>query len=526
MSQWIMRGSMGKRSITDAEIALIKAMLKRGMANKEIQFFFNRPERPVNSGRISNIKSGTYSDSAAIEPAGDDVLDGFLQNFSEPTIAASISIPASGVVVKHDGPCSEATLRALFEMDAEGNWRFRYGESDKHECKEDFSFKHTGKWLRAVAALANHNGGYIIFGVKDKTVANGVLSHDSYKVMGLKGNHFENADPADFTKFIRATFDPTPRVESRLLDLGTVKIGILYVHQHQSRPVVAQKGDGEQVREGDIFYRYPGQSARIKYSDLRAILDERDRQAREQILPMVERLLSAGPKGVMVADLSEGVITDEKRSIVIGEDLLERIQFIREGEFDEIEGGTTLRLVGDVQAVDETGNVVRKGFVTPADLIGDFLAGDSPYDPKDYIRCVVQIGGGAWLPLHYYAKKAGLDRKALAEFIADIPAPPMRKQTYTERALGHSSAYKKAAGESAKLLKMMEMATPEPANSHQAVDIARALAGLEDKSKIALSDALEMLSQCWTILSEKRPSWLTFVRKAVSRVDEVYFGEL
>ncbi|HEY3776892.1 MAG TPA: hypothetical protein VGL35_02415 [Rhizomicrobium sp.] len=43
---------MLKGRITSDEIALIKAMLVRKMKNKDIQFFFNRPDRPVNSGRI------------------------------------------------------------------------------------------------------------------------------------------------------------------------------------------------------------------------------------------------------------------------------------------------------------------------------------------------------------------------------------------------------------------------------------------------------------------------------------------
>ena len=47
---------MAKSSISDQEISLIKAMLARGMKNKDIQFFFNRPDRAVNSGRISTIR--------------------------------------------------------------------------------------------------------------------------------------------------------------------------------------------------------------------------------------------------------------------------------------------------------------------------------------------------------------------------------------------------------------------------------------------------------------------------------------
>lgn len=40
------------RTITNQEIALIKAMITRGMKNTDIQFFSNRADRPVNSGYI------------------------------------------------------------------------------------------------------------------------------------------------------------------------------------------------------------------------------------------------------------------------------------------------------------------------------------------------------------------------------------------------------------------------------------------------------------------------------------------
>ena len=54
----------------------------------------------------------------------------------------------------------------------------------------------------------------------------------------------------------------------------------------------------------------------------------------------------------MIADLTDGLLSDGKRAIIIGKDLLDRIKFIREGEFDELEGAQTLRLIGDVKAVD------------------------------------------------------------------------------------------------------------------------------------------------------------------------------
>ena len=36
---------MTRRTITDEEIGLLKAMVARGMKNRGIQFFFNRPDR-------------------------------------------------------------------------------------------------------------------------------------------------------------------------------------------------------------------------------------------------------------------------------------------------------------------------------------------------------------------------------------------------------------------------------------------------------------------------------------------------
>lgn len=365
----------------------------------------------------------------------------------------------------------------------------------------------------------------MVFGVTDKKVSDGKIDPSSYKVTGLKGKDFENADPADFTKRLKSTFDPTPNVEVKTVEVEGTKVGIMYVHQHSSRPVIAEKGDGDQVKEGDIFFRYPGQSARIKYSDLRAILDERDRHAREQILPMVERLLQLGPRDAMIADLSEGVLSDEKRSIVIGEELLEKIKFVREGEFDEKVGAPTLKLIGEVETVGASASVLRKGFATPADLIGDFLGGVSPYDPKDYIRCAVEVSNGAWLPMHFYATKAGLDRSGLASFIRTTKAPKKRMETYVDRALGKSSSYQKAGGAALDWLEKIKSGTkPDFKTAKEAADVARAITGLEEKPALPLDDLLNVLKQCWSIIEEKEPSWLGVVRKAIAHVDELFFA--
>lgn len=516
-----------KRSISDDEIALIKAMAARGTKNKDIQFFFNHPDRSVNSGRITGIKDGSYSNSASIPPADDNDLDAFLETFKATGVTASVKVPGAGSSTPPDsGPVGELVLAEMFEKKVGGTWLIKHGESDRHECKQDFGFKHAGKWLRAVAALANNAGGYIVFGVKDKKISGEKIDPDSYTVSGLTGYEFANADPADFTKRIKATFDPTPMVESAVVDLNGAKVGVIYVHQHRSRPVIAQKGDGDQVKEGDIFFRYPGQSARIKYSDLRTILDERDRQAREQILPMVQKLLELGPRDAMVADLAEGVLSDESRSIVIGEDLLGKIKFIREGEFDEKSGYPTLKLVGDVQVASVVGGMVSKSFLTPADLLKEFLNLKSPPDPKEYIRCAVEGGNGSWLPMHYYARKAGLSTNELSKFIMSTKASTKRRQTYRDRAIGKISAFHKSGGQPSATKTQIESGTlPNLANATDAANAGRAVAALTAKPSLELPEILTWLEKATDIIeASNKPSWMSAIRRGLARIDELYFS--
>lgn len=516
-----------KRSITDDEISLIKAMANRGMKNKDIQFFFNRPDRSVNSGRITGIKDGSYSDSASIQAASDESLDAFLASFEAAGVSAHVKVPnAEAPAPLNNGPMVEAVLSNMFQKLANGSWRFKHGESDCHECKQDFGFKHAGKWLRAVAALANNAGGYIVFGVTDKKITDGEVDPDSYSVIGLGSLDFVNADPADFTKRIKATFDPTPKVEAAVLDLESTKVGIMYVHQHGSRPIIAQKGDGDQVKEGDIFFRYSGQSARIKYSDLRAILDDRDRQSREQILPMVAKLLQLGPQSAMVADLTGGILSDENRSILIGEDLLEKIKFIRAGEFDEKKGEPTLKLVGELHSTDVAGGMVRKSFVTPADLLEEFLHLNSPFDPKEYIRCAVEGGNGSWLPMHYYARKAGLSTEELAKFIMATKAPQQRRETYRDRAMGSISAYKGCGGGAEVFKAELEGGKlPDLKSKTDAANAGRSVAALTAKPPMDLADILDWLGRAADIIQgSNKPAWISVIRRGLARIDELYFS--
>ena len=113
---------MAKRSITDEEIGLIKAMLARGMKNRDIQFFFNRPDRPANSGRFTQIRDGSYGPE--ITKATDAELDAFLKEHKPNGQVSAVSVPSSIAVSEHNSelkrPFDSTTILSFFVQDKKG----------------------------------------------------------------------------------------------------------------------------------------------------------------------------------------------------------------------------------------------------------------------------------------------------------------------------------------------------------------------------------------------------------------------
>ena len=83
--------------------------------------------------------------------------------------------------------------------------------------------------------------------------------------------------------------------------------------------------------------------------------------------------------------------------IIFDEALLEQIKFIKEGEFVEVKGQPTLRLIGDIQTVS-SGKVVFKETekkvvkaIEPQDITRSFLSGEVVSEPIEYIKRRVSL---------------------------------------------------------------------------------------------------------------------------------------
>jgi hypothetical protein len=498
-------------------------MLASGMKNKNIQFFFNRPDRPVNSGRITGISNGTYAKSKDIPAASQKALNEFISKTEK--VAESREIQSG----KAFGPVHSNTLAAMFKQDKDGVWRFVAGETDQHECKKSFGFKHSGQWLKAIAALANNRGGYVLFGVHDKleTLQDGI--DHSYAAVGLEDDVFEKADPEKFAKLIKSSLDPTPRVQFASLKVGGKTIGFIHVEQHPSRPVIVTRPEGDKMREGDIFFRYPGQSDRIKYSDLRALLDARDRQARQDMMPMLEKLLSLGPERALIADISKGTLGDGRSEIVIDPRLAEQLHFIKEGEFSERNGEPTLKLIGEVKKFDGTisvGERIVLNAIREDDILRNFTRQLNVDHPESYILANLDHQR-KWLPVFYYVHLSGKSPDEMTAIIAaEKTTHPSKRRDLVERLSGKLSAKGKPTTQSEKAIveEISRGIIQTPTNLKQVAQLARAVMSLE-KQPGDIHRILAVIERAMSIAEEDPTSGAVGeICRAVCRLDELYFG--
>lgn len=420
---------MPRRSITDNEIGLIKAMLRRGMRNRDIQFYFNRQDRPVNSGRITGINTGTYGPEVA--EATDAALDAFLAGFA----------PAEVGVVVEAGAAREPTLAekavARF-VQREGGWFLADGETSDQECKAEFNPRRIEPIVRAIAALANNRGGFVFIGVRNADC----------RAVGMPNTSFQDTDIVRITDKVKTLLTPTPVFAKEVISLGGLAVGVVHVEKYATPPVIVCK-DAEGLEDGSVLFRYPGQSGKIKFGDLLAMLRERDRAATQTLLASATRLSEIGADRALIVDTEKGELDAGSKRIVIDRTLADQLDFIREGEFEERSGAPALRLVGDVHAVDPNGQVVERieGRALDADaVLIAYLCHEAVREPLQYI-CLSAKVQRKWLPVFYFVRLSGGDIDAAVEALdATNAVYRVSKQYALERLRGRRSAFERPGG--------------------------------------------------------------------------------
>ena len=252
--------------------------------------------------------------------------------------------------------------------------------------------------IRAIAALANNRGGFVFIGVGDPEC----------RVVGMPDTAFQNTDIVRITDKAKTLLTPTPSFSKDVIEVGGHAVGVLFVEKYPTPPVIVCR-DANGLEDGAILFRYPGQSGKIKFGDLLAMLRERDRAATHSLLASASRLSEIGTDRALIVDTEKGELDAGSKRIVIDRSLADQLDFIREGEFDERAGARALRLVGDVHAVDPEGQVIERveGRALDADaVLRAYLSHEAVRAPLEYV-CISAKFQRQWLPLFYFVRLAG-----------------------------------------------------------------------------------------------------------------------
>jgi hypothetical protein len=306
---------------------------------------------------------------------------------------------------------TDEVLHKIFSFESELSDRLTSRENGKLEFKETFDLGSADKYAKTAAAFANAQGGYIVFGVKDSP----------RQMIGLKSQNFENFDIGKLTAALNEWLSPEIDWENHVWNIRGYKVGLLYFAEAAQKPVVCMK-NGKVMQEGAIYYRYRGRSETIKYPELRRILEEQIERERNLWFKQLKKMADVGVEQVALLDLQSGEVTGAKGNLVISEDLLPKLQFLRQGHFVETGGAPALKLIGDLHVSEASifhSTIKIPTTLREPEIFGAFLRREAVINPTDYITsaCYEQ---SPFFPLYYFIQQTNESIQDTVEVIKGL----------------------------------------------------------------------------------------------------------
>ncbi len=315
-------------------------------------------------------------------------------------------------------PFSQEDLNEIFKISPADQERVISRESSSLEFKESFGWNSLPKYLKTSAAFANAKGGYIVFGIANKP----------HRLCGLSGatlKVFEDFDPEKMSCHFNENFAPEIEWEIQEYDLQGKLFGLLYIHEAKDKPVICTKDAGKDLKEGDIYYRYRGRSERIKYPELRAILEAKRETEQRLWMQHLENIAKIGVQEVGIFDLHSGNVSGSRGSFLIDESLLSQLSFIKEGEFSEVKGKPALKLIGQVEPLAGTvigtakKQIVKTKGIRTADIVLSALSQENVPEPDEYIKQIC-FESTAFLPVYFFIKKSKMTLDETIEMLEGV----------------------------------------------------------------------------------------------------------
>ena len=176
-------------------------------------------------------------------------------------------------------------------------------------------------------------------------------------------------------------------------------------------------GNRGEFKEGEIFYRYSGQTRNIIYTDLNQIIQNRIEDDRKSWHSLLNRIVQIKPDNALLFDLKSGIINGKNGTIVIDESIVDKIKYIKEGKFEEKNGAPTLKLIGEISP--KTARIIQKTVPIPHAINVDTIH-ESFFDKKcahseQYIKQLC-YEGTPYLPFWFFVHCNNKD----IEYIRDL----------------------------------------------------------------------------------------------------------
>lgn len=323
---------------------------------------------------------------------------------------------------------SEIALLKIFKKSTRNASLIGTNEGITVEYKESFGWKSLSEYFKAMAAFSNRDGGYIIFGIKDKP----------HELLGLKSEalkRFEEIDNQVWSTHLREHFSPEIIWEKIIFNFEGNNYGVLYTYSAKEKPVICKK-DADELRKGAIYYRYNSQNSEIDYPELHNTIEEEKNKINSIWMQTIRQIGDSGVTKTALLDLKSGKMTGANTSLYIDESLLNDISFVQEGSFVETGGNPALKVVGQVQTVVGAQRVVveqeRNKAINADEIINSFITQEKVNNPLEFVKQICYQNTGN-MPVYYYLNLANKNDDEAISFIESVPINYMSKDLLKRR---------------------------------------------------------------------------------------------
>lgn len=327
-------------------------------------------------------------------------------------------------------PFTQEALNSIFKISPKDPTRLNSREGYRLEFKKAFNWAGRASYARTFLAFANTRGGFMVFGVNPKP----------HTMVGLLNRRFEDMEPAAVDEFLCECADPAVEWDTQLHDFAGLTFGLIYVHEHPSKPVICRRTFGDTLTEGAIYYRYRARTRKIRFAELREMIDEVRRSENTAWLDLFQHVARIGVSEAGIFDLSSGLVKGAGGSFLIDEKLLPKLSFIRQDAIGEAAETPAIRIIGDAEPVrtvhvSSGKEIVRTRGIRAPTIIADFLNGASADAPREYVQQIC-FESTAFLPVYYYMQQAKLTKQAAIELVQDVKSTSQAKQRLITRLQG------------------------------------------------------------------------------------------